>query len=304
MSRLREIEDRYSELAELKALLEEAPDDPLAKPLLRSGVESLEKELLDVEKAPVTAPEAELTFSGRPVIGSLGIDAKFASSVLTDFQDMVSNHHAAMRHGRVGSRGPRHAESESRLFLTALPRGSFGLLLTQPQVQDFVAAGQVVEALDQLTALIEAAASGDAAFGETVSNFHPRVLIPLERFLSNLRSQEVSFRFRAGTRQVSLQPEQVRAAHLRIASAKPETEEVTLTGVSRGVLLESWKFDFVPDGGPPITGKLSDELSEEEASAALGMIDKRSEARFRVTRIRTQSSLGRPSYELRSIKLL
>jgi hypothetical protein len=304
MSRLHEIEQRHVQLVELKALLEDMPDDPLARPLLESRVSDLQQELAEIERAPVRIPEAELTFAGKPVLGSIGIDAKFAGSVLADFQDMVSNHHSAARHGGIGSRGPRHAEGESRLFLTALPRGSFGLLLTQPHVSDFVAAAQVAEALDQLAALIESAASGDAAFGETVQNFHPRVLVPLERFLANLKSQEVSFRLRAGTRQVALAAEQVRGAHLRIQAAQPETEEETIAGVFRGVLLESWKFDFVPDDRLPISGKLSEDLTEEDAKAMLAIVNKRSRARLNATRIRTQGGLGRPSYELREIKRL
>ena len=302
MSFIREIEQRQAELAGLRAILQRMPDDPLAKPLMASRVRSLQAELDQLEETPPAKPEAELLFAGKPVLGSAGIDAKFAARVLDSFQDMVSNHHAASRHGAVGSRGPRASEGESRLFLSALPRGSFGLLLTQPQVEDFVTAAQVMQAMEQITALVEASASGDAAFSETVGNFHPRVLAPLEKFLSALETQEASVKLRTGTRQVALKPEQLQAAHARVAAASPEEERVTLRGVCRGVLLESWRFDFVSEGAAPITGALSDAVSEDQAKAILALVDQPGEADFKVTRIRTRSGLGRPAYELLSLK--
>src|ERR1035438_4010143 len=106
MSYLRDLEKRQAEIVGLKTPLHDMPDDPLAKPLLTSRLQGLEKELADMEKQPPARPEAELLFAGRPAVGSVGLDAKFASKVLDSFQDMVANHYSASRHGAVGSRGP------------------------------------------------------------------------------------------------------------------------------------------------------------------------------------------------------
>jgi len=54
------------------------------------------------------------------------------------------------------------------------------LMIERPQ--DFIAAAQLSDTMDQITSLVEAAASGDAAFMDTVEKFHPRVLSPLEIF--------------------------------------------------------------------------------------------------------------------------
>jgi hypothetical protein len=298
MSYLRELEKRQAEIAGLRELLEGMPDDPLAKPLLASRLRGLEHELAEAEKHPQTKPEAELLFAGRPVVGSVGIDAKFASKVLDSYQDIISNHYSASRHGIVGSRGPRAGEDETRLCLSALPRGSFGLLLTQPHAQDFVAAEHLATAMDQITSLLEAASTGDAAFTEAVERFHPRVLTPLERFLTALETQDASIRLRSSTRQCNLNSQQVRAAKERIASTKPETDTIKLTGVCRGVLLESWRFDFVPAGQTPISGALADSVTEEQAKKMLGMIDKDAAAELKMTRMRTRSGFGSPTYEL------
>lgn len=299
MNLLRDIERRRAEIAGLKVLLSDMPNDPLAKPLLESRLNEKEQELHELEKNPPCCPEAELLFAGGPVFGSRGIDAKFTSRALDSYQDMVSNHYSASRHGKVGSRGPRKGEEESRLCLSALPRGSFGLLLEQSQSEDFLVSFQLADTMDQITSLLEAAASGDAAFTDAVERFHPRVLKPLEAFLDLLASQQASVRMRSGTRQCELNVEQVKAAKARVSATEPETSTPNMQGVCRGVLLESWKFDFLPaDGQPPISGSISEDVSEDMAKAMLDLVDKPAEANLKVTRMKTRSGYGRPTYEL------
>jgi hypothetical protein len=304
MSYLRELEQRQAEIIGLKALLCDMPQDPLAKPLMASRLWDLEKQLEEMNKRPPVCPEAELLFAGGPVIGSVGLDAKFASNILDAYQDMVANHYTAMRHGGVGSRGPRAGENEARLCLTALPRGSFGVLLAQPQAEDFISAAQLSDAMDQITSLVEAAASGDAAFADTVEKFHPRVLNPLKRFLDTLETQDASVHLRSNTRQCELNTTQVRAALSRVGETQPETETLRLQGVCRGILLESRRFDFIPFNQPPISGVLCEAVTEDAAKAMLGLADQSGEAEMQVTRMRTRSGFGRPTYELLNLKAI
>lgn len=299
MSTLRKFQEHRAELTGLRQLLVSATDDVFEKPLLQSKIAAREGELRELERDPVISPpDTELLFGGRAVSGSLGIDAKFASQILEAYQDMVSNHYGARLHPGMRGAGRRPGEQESRLFLTALPRGSFGLRLTQPQPEDFLIAQHVGEAMEELTSLVESAAAGDAAFAQGVERFHPRVLIPLGRFLDTLTNREASVTIRSGRRETSLRPEQVRAARTRVAATDTVAEEITLLGVFRGVLLESWKFDFVPDGQQAISGALADSVSDEEAQAMVPLCDHRSEAGLRSTRFRTHGNISRPAYEL------
>jgi hypothetical protein len=128
-------------------------------------------------------PETEPLFSGKPVFGSIGIDAKFASHVLHSYQDMLNTHYAAKRHGRVGQTGARARTERVQAVFDGLPRGSFGFVLAQPYSEDLFAASQINEGMEQLAFLVEAAAMGDDNFAETVAHFHPRVLKSLGRFL-------------------------------------------------------------------------------------------------------------------------
>ena len=303
MSYLREIERLRSEVAGLRERVSSMPEDIFAKPLMVSRLREQEAELAELEKNPRATPEAELLFAGGPVFGSLGIDAKFAGKALDAYQDMVTNHYGASRHGVLGNSGRRKGDAEARLCLSALPRGSFGLLLTQPQATDFVASAQLADVMDQITSLLESAASGDAAFTDTVERFHPRVLKPLGRFLETLENQNATVRVRSGTRQCNLKTEQVKAAKERVDATKPETTRVQLHGVCRGVLLESWKFDFNPDGQPPISGQISENVSDDAAKAMWALVDKAAVAEIEITRMRTRSGFGRPTYELLDLKL-
>lgn len=299
MSTLRELDERRAELTGLRQLFETATDELFEKPLLRSKIATRETELAVMERDPVTLiPEAELLFGGRAVNGSLGLEAKFASAVLESYQDMVSNHHGGRLHPSMGGTGRRPGEQESRLFLTALPRGSFGLRLSQPQAQDFIAAQQVSEAMEELTSLVESAAAGDAAFAQGVERFHPRVLVPLKNFLDTLVNRETTVTIRSGQRETSLGPDQVKAARNRVAATKTENETITLAGVFRGVLPDSWKFDFVPDGQSLISGALAEAVTEAEAEAMVPHYGKRCRATLTTTRFRTLGRLSRPTYEL------
>ena len=43
-----------------------------------------------------------------------------------------------------------------------------------------------------------------------------------------------------------------------------KTKEITVMGVLRGVLAESWRYDFVSEDGHTISGKLDDNLSDDQ----------------------------------------
>jgi hypothetical protein len=156
--------------------------------------------------------------------------------------------------------------------------------------------------MEALTSLVESASAGDAAFAQGVEHFHSRVLVPLGKFLDVLASREASVTIRSGVRETVLRPEQVRAARTRVAATKTEPEEIVLIGVFRGVLLESWKFDFVPDGQPAISGALGESVTETAAHAMVSLCDQRCEAVLNRVRFRTHGNLSRPTYELLELR--
>ena len=115
-------------------------------PLMSVSFTEREQELREkIEALPLGNKEARtiLFFSGEPVQGSIGIDASFAGRVLEPFQSMVMADYADRWHGVVGSRGRRPGEAQSRLLLTGLPRGSFGLELARADNDELFDEGYV-----------------------------------------------------------------------------------------------------------------------------------------------------------------
>lgn len=298
MTPLRQKETLQAELVGLESLLTSTPEDPLATPLLVSRIDGLRTEIQKIDSKKSLIPETELFFGRGPVFGSQGIDAKFAGQILDRYQDMVSNHFAAKFHGALRRTGRRKGEASSRLFLTALPRGSFGLQLCQPHVEDFVTASQVSQTMEDIADLVEAAAKDDQSFEEALSAFHGRVIVPLRKFLETLNTAEADCRIASGMHQARLKREDVTRAYERVAAAETQEDNLTVEGTFYGALVRTGRFDFEPRGQSLITGWLADEVSEEQAIEMDQLTGKSSRAVFRVTTISTKTGKKRPAYEL------
>ena len=155
-------------------------------PLMSVALAERERELSGrIAALPLGNKEARtiLFFSGEPVQGSMGIDASFAGRVLEPFQSMVMADYADRWHGVVGSRGRRHGEAQSRLLLTGLPRGSFGLELARADSDELFEEGQLADTLAHVTKLVESAGRSDEDFAAQLDETAPRVIQNLREFL-------------------------------------------------------------------------------------------------------------------------
>lgn len=217
---------------------------------------------------PLGTKEARtvLFFSGEPVQGSFGIDASFAGRVIEPFQSMVMADYADRWHGVVGQRGRRPGEAQSRLLLTGLPRGSFGLELTRAESDELFGEEQLADTLAHVTRLVEAAARSDEDFAAELDSTAPRVIQNLRSFLEVVAKGKAGLRLETGDFRCSLNPVQANEAYERVAGTITNEETITLRGVHRGILLGSWKFDFTTDDGDQIGGKIGENLTEERAA--------------------------------------
>jgi hypothetical protein len=301
MTPLRKKENLQADLAGLEGLLAITPDDPLATPLMQSRAGELRDEIAKTNGADVQIPETEIFFGQGPVIGAKGIEAKFAGQVLNRFQDIVSNHFAAKFLGVLRRAGRRRGETDSKLYLTALPTGSFGLQLTQPHMEDFVAAGQLAETMEEITGLVAAAGKDDETFDQMIESVHGRVLVPLQDFLDTLNKAGADCKMFSGMKRAELKKEQVTQAYERVASAKTKQEDITLEGTFCGTLLRSGRFEFEPQGQPVLSGWLAEDITVEQAIEMDNLVGKMARAALRSTTISTKSGTRRPTYELISL---
>ena len=303
MTPFRQRETLQTELSGLQALMHGAPADPLSTPMMRERIEELQASLAAMEKRSPLAPEAEILFEDGPTIGSEGLEVTFTSQVLASYQNMLTNHYAAKHYGVLRRSGRRRGENDTKLYLTALPRGSFGLQLTQPYVRDFVAAQNLSDAMLDISGLLAASAKSDQAFEAALNIFNPRVLKPLQRFIEALFNTEATCRVITGELETSLDKHQVEQAYNRVTSAKEREEEIELPGVFGGVLTFSWEFDFQPDHGDLIRGPLGNEVEENTATEwNLHLTHTHTLAKLKRLTVSTRSGDKKPSYELIDLK--
>jgi hypothetical protein len=239
-------------------------------PLMSLALTERERELREeIALLPFGNKEARtvLFFSGEPVQGSIGIDASFAGRVLEPFQSMVMADYADRWHGVVGSRGRRPGEAQSRLLLTGLPRGSFGLELTRADNDELFEEGQLADTLAHVTRLVEAASRSDEDFAAELDETAPRVIQNLRAFLEVIAKGKAGLRLESGDFRCTMNPVQANDAFNRVAGTITSDELVKIPGVFKGVLLESWKYDFVTAENHSAGGKIDENWTEEQVIA-------------------------------------
>ncbi len=268
MSARQQREFLKTQLLETEHLVELAGDHPLMSVALNQRQKELQQQL---EALPPGQKEARtvLFFHGNPVHGSMGIDSSFASRVLEPFQNMVKADYADRWHGSVGSRGRRTGEAQSRLLLTGLPRGSFGLELTKAPNDELFEEDQLADTLAHLTKLVESSARSDEDFASELDETAPRVIQNLREFLEVVAKGKAGLRLESGDYQCAMTPNEASDAFERVNGTVTKEEEVAMQGVFRGALLDSWRFDFFPEQGSKISGKVDDSLSPEEVEAMM-----------------------------------
>ena len=219
-----------------------------------------------VQELPLGKKEsrAVLFFSGEPVIGSIGIDAAFAGRVIEPFQKMVAADFAFRWHHHSKARGRVLGESNSRLMLTGLPRGSFGLELTAVPADDLFTENEIADSLSHVTRMVEASARSDEDFASELSETAPRVVQNLKSFLDVVSKSKAGLRLESGDRRCEMTAAQALKAFERVAETNTIEETVSLSGTFRGVLLGSWMFNFTTTSGEDIAGRISQDLSEAE----------------------------------------
>ena len=86
----------------------------------------------------------------------------------------------------------------------------------------------------------------------------------LRQFLEVVAKGRAGLRLESGDFRCTMNPLKAREAFDRVADTITNEETVDLTGVFKGVLLDSWKYDFVTDAGHSVGGKIDSSLSEEQ----------------------------------------
>lgn len=235
-------------------------------PLMSHALSVRQQELNEqVQALPLGKKESRtvLFFSGDPVTGSLGIDAMFASRVLEPFQKMVQADYTN-RWVNGGGLGRRLGEANSRLMLTGLPRGSFGLELIRSINDDLFADDEVADTLAHVTRLVDSSARSDEDFAAALDEAAPRVVQNLKQFLEVISKGRAGLRLESGDLRCTISADQACLAFNRVSETQTDEETEQFVGTFTGVLLDSWMFNFSTDAGERIAGKIDQSLTEED----------------------------------------
>ncbi|MDI9336709.1 MAG: hypothetical protein QM520_06745 [Gammaproteobacteria bacterium] len=236
-------------------------------PIMYSSLQQKEKQWLEqLEKIPVDTKDNRvvLLFNGNPVKGSVGIDASFIGKVTVPFQNMVTAEFAHKSHTKVGTRGQMNKQGESKLFLTALPKGSFGIELSKLESSDLFEDNQMSDALSHITKLIASSSKSDEDFAVELDGATSRTIQSLKDFLKVISDDEAGVTIESGGIRCALNPQEVKSAYERVSGTITTETVKTVHGILKGILLKSWKFDFVDENDNPITGKMDETLKEEQ----------------------------------------
>ncbi len=254
-----------SEIKELQSLLATIPQE---KAVNRIGLEARLKSAKQAIAgfSPDESPaKARLTFRGRPVFGSHGVSAEFASKASGYFTEAFSAVVAGIAEN-LRYMGPIPDKEKNQLLITGTAIGSFGFEFELPKVAPngtqtdlFPMPNRPEDAMQKLEKLFQVAAEGtDDDIAELVEEVHPRAVKKAAEFLDYISEQdawcglefkESFFRF-SGT-------DQVRASAERLKSNNIKESEETYSGEFQGVLPKGRTFEFkVSDGSGVLRGKV------------------------------------------------
>ena len=253
-----------AELSSVEELLQSLPEeDALGRMSLDSRRQKLLEQLEYLGEQRSTLAATGLFFGGKPVIGSRGIQAEFASKVLDDYRDSVVNMWAATT-GEVAPRGPVPDQDAARLHVTELLHGSVGFLIEEIDLKALPLfpspLKNAAEAIDNL--IVSVAKQSDDDFEKELDQLHPRVFRAVERLIKDLHQAEATIRVVDEARDETLTSQDVDRAYVRLEATNIEEEQFTEDGLLIGLLPYGERFEFRRESGQLITGKVSPSLSE------------------------------------------
>lgn len=262
-----------SEINELKRILGNIPQDKIIK---RKGYEhrlaqaEATLRLMQTELAPETMT---ITFKGKPVRGTHGIYADFATKVMNTLSDAYAALVATAKGITLGSRGDIPEFDKHRLLITGTALGSFGfeLELPTPEPMDTPVQGSllpkenpIIQARDMLERVLTQSLEGDDdQLAESLEDIDQRALSKIQAFYEVLQQDEAVFSLAIGSRQITCSSvEKAQQAGARLKSDNIATTEACFAGQLTGVLPQRRDFEFIDTEKGLIRGKIDKSIDD------------------------------------------
>ena len=233
----------------------EKAGDPVGILQFQQKIDDLEHELAELSEVQEKVAKVAVFFGGRPVVGSRGVDAEFASKAVDSFQKLVSRQFAHIEAGDLGSRGPLSAQGEARLMITDVARGSVGFVLEEAPEQSQIVETELAAAIEQVSDAISKLGGDSDEWADTIEQLDDRVVHGLKDFFSVLDENGATFRIVEGERdrevsQAAVRRGRSRADLTRIAQEQTSWIDGQLVGFT------SKSFEFVTTAGERLAGRI------------------------------------------------
>ena len=249
------------EIASMQKLYDMVQGDSIMELPFRQKIDELRSELNAAEEVKGEA-RATIYFFGGPVIGSLGIDAEFVSDSILPFQQMVSARVSSMFR-KVAKKGRIRRIDRSKLYLTSLPRGSFGIELRKLENLDLFDGNEVVDSINSVVDLISATKDRDALQEKSIQA-SGRELSALKKFFSVLKKSNAGLAVETDVLNTRFSQQEVIDANYIISEVIIDTDEIQIMGRFTGVFLESRTFEFLTNTDQKITGNIHPDIDDAE----------------------------------------
>lgn len=293
-----------SEIKELGLLLAEIPEENVIERMgLQSRLKSAQSAIAGITEYQLTH-KARLTFRGKPVFGSHGIAADFATKAAGAFTDAVAAIAAGLAED-MRYMGPIPDKQKNQLLITGTAIGSFGFefeLPQDPRGKLFPEASNAENALDKVQELFRLASEGnDDEIAELVAEIHPRAVKKAADFLDYISQQEAWCGLEFKDRTFRFQDIfQLKASAERLREDNIHVREESYIGELQGVLPLSRNFEFKPsDQQQVIKGKVGHDIEDADVLNR-DFLHKSVSIQLQVIQV----GQGRPRYTLQSLPAL
>lgn len=224
--------------------------------------------------------KAQLTFRGKPIVGTQGIFATFGAEALEAFSRAVTALGASY-FGPLGARGALRNKEDVQLLVTGTAVGSFGFELEE--APSSVDQGQLLTedvptlveiALKETHAILQASVASDDDLTAAVSDIDPRALEAIRLFLKTLSDNEAVCGLRIDHDLFQFSDVgQVKRSLDRLRTDNIHETTDSLVGRFLGVLPKKRTFELrVADGGFVILGKVGPGI--EDAATINNVLDR------------------------------
>lgn len=290
-----------AELKELELILSEIPKENVIERIsFESRITSVRNQLNELDLLGKQPEKARLTFRGKPVLGSYGICADFASKAAGAFTDAFAAVTAGLNES-LRYMGPIPDKAQNTLFITGTAVGSFGfefdLPIRNPEL--FPTEDKAELAFEKIQSLFHLTAEGtDDDIAELVDEIHPRAVKKVAEFLGYLVQQQAwcGLEFKEHFFKYS-DIDQLKYSLERIQEENIKETRESYRGIFQGVLPKGRSFEFlVTDQEEVIKGKIDISI-ETPADINREYLEKTVDVIFSVIQV----GQGRPKYTLLSL---